>query len=140
MNSIRVVLDTNVVVSAYLSDAGFERYVLDLVLVDKLELVVSKEILEEYDAVLRRPQFGFDPRMVTRSLRLLRSKARVVRPQKQLSAACDPSDNRFLECAHVARAHYLVTGNKRHFPKEWRQTLVVNARELVEWITPYLRR
>lgn len=140
MNSIRVVLDTNVVVSAHLNDEGFERYVFDLCLAGKLEVVVSKEILEEYDGVLRRPKFGLDPRMVARSLRLLRSKARVVRPQKKLNVARDPDDNRFLECAHRARAHYLVTGNKRHFPKAWRQTLVVNARELIEWIAPDLRR
>ena len=140
MNRIRIVLDTNVVVSAYLNDAGFERYVVDLVLAGRLEFAVSEEILEEYGAVLRRPKFGLDPKMLARSLRLLRSRARVVRPQKRLSEARDPDDNRFLECAHVARAHYLVTGNKRHFPKAWRQTLVVNARELVEWIAPDLRR
>jgi putative PIN family toxin of toxin-antitoxin system len=140
MNSIRVVLDTNVVISAYLNDAGFERYVLDLVLAGKLELVVSKEILEEYEAVLCRPKFGFSRKMVARSLRMLRSKARIVRPRKKLSAARDPDDNRFLECAHAARAHFLVTGNSRHFPKAWRQTLVLTARELVEWIAPDLRR
>src|ERR1700756_3994085 len=117
MNSIRVVLDTNVVISAYLTDAGFERYVLDLFLAGKLELVVSKEILEEYEAVLCRPKFGFSRKMVARSLRMLRSKARIVRPRKKLSAARDPDDKSFLECAHVARAHFLVTGNSRHFPK-----------------------
>jgi hypothetical protein len=40
----------------------------------------------------------------------------------------------------VARADFLVTGNNRHFPKQWRQTAVVNARELLEWIMPELRR
>jgi len=34
----------------------------------------------------------------------------------------------------------VVTGNKRHFPTEWRQAQVVNARELLEWIIPELRR
>jgi hypothetical protein len=33
-----------------------------------------------------------------------------------------------------------VTGNKRHFPGKWRQTQIVNARELLEWIVPLLRR
>ena len=36
-----------------------------------------------------------------------------------------------LECAEVASADYLVTGNKRHFPKRWKVTAVVNARELL---------
>jgi hypothetical protein len=41
---------------------------------------------------------------------------------------------------YAARADYLVTGNKRHFPRNRRQTLVVNARELIEWAAPELRR
>jgi predicted nucleic acid-binding protein len=71
---------------------------------------------------------------------LIRSAARIVRPQHEWKVTVDPADNRFLECAESARADYLVSGNKRHFPKSWRQTWIVNARELVEWITPDLRR
>ena len=71
-------------------------------------------------------------RQVNRSLRLLRASARIVRPQRELKIARDPADNRFLECAEAAKADYLVTGNKRHFQKQWRQTRVVKARELLE--------
>jgi len=63
-----------------------------------------------------------------------------VRPQHKLKVASDPDDNRFLECAEASGANYLVTGNKRHFPRQWKQTLVVNARELLEWTVPELRR
>ena len=117
---VRVVLDTNVVVSAHLKTEGFERYALDLVLAGKLQLAASEAILAEYASVLARPQFA-----ITR---------------KRPTVAHDPSDNRFLECAEAARADYLVTGNKRHFPNAWRQTPVVNARELIEWIALDLRR
>lgn len=133
-------LDTNVVVSAHLNDEGHERHVLDLVLAAKLQLAVSSVILAEYEGVLRRPKFGIDPKLVTRSLRQMRSGARIVKPQRELTVATDAADNRFLECAQAARADYLVTGNKRHFPKSWRQTIVVNARELVEWIVTDLQR
>jgi predicted nucleic acid-binding protein len=73
-------------------------------------------------------------------MRTLRSLARIVKPARELRVAGDPTDNRFLECAEAARADYLVTGNKRHFPKRWRQTLMVNGRELIEYVTPDLRR
>lgn len=138
--AIRVVLDTDVVVSAHLNDEGYERHVLDLVLAGKLQLAVSEAILAEYEGVLRRPKFAIAAKQVARSMRLLRSVARMVRPQRALTITRDPSDNRFLECAEAARADYLVTGNKRHFPKNWRQTLVVNARELVAWTVSELRR
>jgi putative PIN family toxin of toxin-antitoxin system len=138
--AIRVVLDTNVVVSAHLNDEGYERHVLDLVLARRLQLAVSEAILAEYEGVLRRPKLAIAAKQVARSMRLLRSVARMVRPQRALAITRDPSDNRFLECAEAARADYLVTGNKRHFPKNWRQTLVVNARELVAWTVSELRR
>ena len=133
-------LDTNVVVSAHLNSEGYERHVLDLALAGKLQLAVSEIIVAEYEGVLRRPKFGLRARQVGRSLRLLRAAAKIVAPQRELKITPDPADNRFLECDEAAKAHYLVTGNKRHFPKQWRQTLIVNSRELLEWIIPDLRR
>ena len=61
-------------------------------------------------------------------------------PRRTLTVTRDPADNRFLECAEASKADYLVTGNRRHFPKEWRQTQIVNARELLEWTIPDLQR
>jgi putative PIN family toxin of toxin-antitoxin system len=138
MRTIRVVLDTNVIVSAHLNDEGYERHVLDLALAGRIKVVVSEKILTEYEDVLRRPKFAIAARQVAKSLRLLRAAAQMVNPRRELTAARDPDDNCFLECVEAGRADYLVTGNKRHFPKKWRQTVVVNARELIEWITPEL--
>jgi len=138
--TIRVVLDTNIVVSAHLKTDGFERHALDLVLAGKLQLAASEAILAEYAGVLARPKFAIARKRLTRSMRLIRDSAQIVNPSRRLTIAHDPADNQFLECAEAARADYLVTGNKRHFPKIWRQTLVVNARELIEWIAADLRR
>jgi predicted nucleic acid-binding protein len=63
-----------------------------------------------------------------------------MRPSRLLSVSPDEPDNRFLECADAAGADYLVTGNKRHFPASFGNTRVVNARELIETITPDLQR
>jgi putative PIN family toxin of toxin-antitoxin system len=127
-------------VSAHLNSEGYERNVLDLALSGKLRMFVSEAILAEYESVLRRPKFRLKPASVSRSLRLLRSAARTVAPYRQINISRDPGDNRFLECAEAAKADYLVTGNKRHFPKHWRQTLIVNARELLEWTIPDMKR
>lgn len=90
--------------------------------------------------MLRRPKLRIAARQVGRSLRLLRKAARMVRPRHRLEVTRDPADDRFLECAEASKADYLVTGNKRHFPKQWRQTQVVHARELIEFVVPELRR
>lgn len=138
--AIRVVLDTNVVISAHLKSEGFERHALDLVLAGKLQLVASELILAEYAGVLARPKFSISRKRLARSMALIRDSAQIVSQSRKLAIANDPADNRFLECAEAARVDYLVTGNKRHFPLRWRQTSVVNARELIEWIAGDLRR
>ena len=128
---IRVVLDTNVLVSANLSDEGLEALVVSLALNQKIQLHVSEPILQEYERVLRYPRLKFKAKEVARFLARLRRGSVVVRPTRTVSASPDQADNRFLECAEAARADFLVTGNKKHFPKRWKTTEVVNARELL---------
>ena len=72
-------------------------------------------------------------------LDLIPKAARIVSPDRELTATHDPADNRFLECAEALKADYLVTGNKRPFPTEERKPQVVNARELLQWTIPELR-
>ncbi len=134
----RVVLDTNVVVSAHLKAEGFERFVLDLAIAGKLRLFVSPEILEEYRGVLVRPKFRIARKHVERSMPLIQKRATVIEPKMHVTAASDPDDNKFLECAETAGADFLVTGNKRHFPKKWAKTSVVNAKKLIMQIAPDL--
>jgi uncharacterized protein len=135
-----VVLDTNVIVSAHLKEEGLERFVLDLALARKLQLFLSDEILEEYAGVLARAAFELSPAKVAASLRLLEKAATMIYPQKKITAAKDPDDNKFLECAAEAQADYLVTGNKKHFPQQLQRTRIVNARELLQEITADLQR
>ncbi len=136
----KVVLDTNLVVSAHLNEEGHEASVLALALVGKLHLYTSQPILAEYEGVLRREKFRLDPHRVRQSLDLIRAETRVVKPSHRLSVATDSDDDKFLECAEIAAADFLVTGNKRHFPKQWKTTQVVNARQLIEMITASRRR
>jgi len=131
-----IVLDTNVLVSAMLSPRGNEAVVLRLALAGDFLICVSPELLAEYEDVLRRPRLGIPAPAVQSLLSELRSKGKLIHPKTVVSASPDEADNRFLECAETARALYLVTGNKRHFPKSWKQTSIVNARELIEETIP----
>src|SRR6266853_3358908 len=130
MNRPRVVLDTNVVVSAALHIGGLEAQVIELIAARVLSLYISSEVLSEYRAVLQRPKFKMlNSEYISRLLNLLADEATHVSPTIRLSASTDDADNRFLECAEAAEADFLMTGNKRHFPERWRTTNVVNARE-----------
>ncbi len=128
---IRLVLDTNVMVSANLNDEGLEALVVALALNRKIEICVSEAILDEYQRVLLYPRLKFVPKEVAHFLARLRRVILVVTPTRTLSVSSDAADNRFLECAETAGADFLVTGNKRHFPKRWKASRVVNARELL---------
>lgn len=133
---IRIVLDTNVLVSANLNSGGLEAQIVALALNQEIRPCVSEAILDEYRRALLYPRLKFVPGEVARFLtRLVRAGAAVA-PPRTLSVSRDEADNRFLECAETAGAEYLVTGNKRHFPKLWKTTRVVNARELLGLIGP----
>ena len=71
--------------------------------------------------------------------RLIDSRSRLVTPTHPVVACSDPDDNVFLECPEAARADYLITGNKRHYPKFWKSIEVNNPREWIEAVTPHLR-
>jgi putative PIN family toxin of toxin-antitoxin system len=134
------VLETNILVSAHLRAEGLERIVLDLALSRRIQLFYSAAVFKEYEEVLKRPRFHIDPAKLAESLRLIRAAGKRVVPRRQLSAALDPDDNIFIECAEAAGARYLVTGNKRHFPDVWGPTRIVNARELLSAIFDEIKK
>jgi putative PIN family toxin of toxin-antitoxin system len=135
---LKVVLDTNLIVSAHLNADGLERKVLTLALASQVEFFITPEIFEEYEEVLVRKKFGIDPELVAESLQLIKQTAGMVQSRGVVKASPDPDDNIFLECAEAAGADFLVTGNKKHFPNHWKKTKVINAREFIEIITPDL--
>ena len=57
-----------------------------------------------------------------------------VSPAQKLSLCSDPDDDRFLECALAAEARYLVRGNLRHFPKDYKLVSIVTPRQLLNRI------
>ncbi len=132
----RVVLDTNVIVSAHVYPAGLQFRVLKLGLHRIVQLYVSPAVLAEYDRVLREPRLNFPKPVIKGFSDRLRNVATMVKPMRTLEACSDPDDNRILECADAAGADFLVTGNRRHFPARWKQMQIVNGREFLELVTP----
>jgi uncharacterized protein len=128
----RVALDTNIVVSALLKPQGLESMVLRLALAGQMQFFVSPPVLAEDAETLSKPKLKLTPSEAARALGQLREAATMVHPAHQVSESPHESDNRFLECADAAHADFLITGNNKHFPKQWRTTRVVPAREFLE--------
>ena len=93
---------------------------------------MSGEIFAEYEEVLRRPRFSRIETEIENTLRAVRKIAFWVKPVKHLHICSDPDDDMFLECAQAAEAHYLVTGNLKHFPATWLGTRIVTPREFLD--------
>ena len=138
MLPLRLVLDTNIVVSAALKPDGLQRTVLLLSITKPARLYATSEILSEYRDVLSRPELHIRKGLQQQFLQLLKAHCHLVFPSRRLQVATDPDDNIFLECADAAKADYLVTGNQRHFPKFWKKTKIITSREFVTMVAPHL--
>ncbi len=138
MLSLRVVIDTNVLVSAAIKPAGLQRTALLLAITKPARLYVSHAIVEEYSEVLGRPQLQIRKGLRQQLLQLIKSRSYTVVPAKRVEVANDPDDNIFLECADAAGADYLVTGNLKHFPRFWKKTKIVTPREFVTLAAPHV--
>lgn len=129
-----VVLDTNILISAHLNPLGREYRLFQDALDHQFRLFISEPILLEYESVLRRPKFPILTEKISESLRQIRQNSTLITPDFTLAVSPDESDNRFLECAESAGVDFLVTGNLRHYPTDWKSTRIVGARELIESI------
>ncbi|MCL4853161.1 MAG: putative toxin-antitoxin system toxin component, PIN family [Bryobacteraceae bacterium] len=138
MIPLRLVIDTNIVVSAALKPDGLQRTVLLLATTKPATLYVSEAILAEYQEVLARPELKIRRGLRQQFLQRIRSRSHSVKPSRALQVTKDSGDNKFLECADAARADYLVTGNQRHFPKFWKKTKMITSRDFIDIVAPHL--
>jgi putative PIN family toxin of toxin-antitoxin system len=110
---IRVVLDTNVLISALLFKGELSRIV-GLWQKGKIVPVISKETFDELRTVLEYPKFSLS-RGEIRSLieHEILPFFKVVNVSKRVKGACrDPGDDKFISCAISANAYCIVTGDK----------------------------
>jgi putative PIN family toxin of toxin-antitoxin system len=130
---IRVVIDTNVVVSANLTDEGLPAAIMDLAAGKNILMCVSDAVLAEYKEVLNRPRLKLTPQRVAGALAVIRKTCLHVKPTRRISVIkVDEPDNRLLECAEAARADYLVTGNTKHFPTTFKHTAIVTPKQFMD--------
>ncbi len=138
MIPLRLVIDTNILVSAALKPDGLQRTVLVLAITKPARLYVTEAVLAEYQEVLLRPEPEIRRGLRQQILQLVKNRAQLVSSTHTLHVASDPGDDKFLECADAARADYLVTGNQRHFPKFWKKTKVITSRDFLSVVAPHL--
>ncbi|MDR0819216.1 MAG: putative toxin-antitoxin system toxin component, PIN family [Oscillospiraceae bacterium] len=113
----RVVLDTNIIVSAMFASNSNPYRILDLALSGAIEFYFSEPIFKEYKEVLFRPKFDFAVERIEVVLNSLRNVGNVVMPIPSAFAMTDETDRKFYDAAFCCGAA-LVTGNIKHYPNE----------------------
>lgn len=109
---MKVLIDTNVLVSAALKDKDPEAVILFVVEQPDFEWIVSAEILAEYQAVLSRARFNLPEAVRQRWLTVLESLTTTVEVNTTLEFPRDQKDAKFLACALAAQAEFFVTGDR----------------------------
>jgi putative PIN family toxin of toxin-antitoxin system len=107
---MRVVIDTNIMVSAYLG--GALKNIIISWKSGKFTLVVSEAIAAEYREVLKRPKFKIEQTEIDDFFALLLDRAEFAIPMETIKViAEDPSDNKFIEAAIAGEAKLIVSGD-----------------------------
>lgn len=130
---MRIVLDTNVIVSGLLNPRGIPGQIVRWVTSGKLTLCFDSRILTEYREVLLRSKFAFHPELAAAILEKVEYGGLRVAAAPLTARLPDKSDEPFLEVALAGEAVCLVTGNLKHYPEDRRQGVrVVSPVEFVE--------
>jgi putative PIN family toxin of toxin-antitoxin system len=113
----KAVIDTNILVSAFLSQTGKPAQIVELFQNEQIEVFYSNEILAEYEEVLCRERFQFDRIRVFAVLDDFQKYGGFVCPPKSSFPLIDEDDRMFYDAA-ICSGACLVTGNTKHYPKE----------------------
>ncbi len=109
---MRVVLDTNILISALIFPGGAPEAVYRLALEGRMELVTSRPLLAELGRILT-DKFGWDPGRAEHAVAQVTRLGAVVEPSETIRVIQeDPADDRVLEAASDGRAEIIVSGDR----------------------------
>lgn len=137
----RIVLDTNIVLSALSSRSPYHK-ILDVCISGKYALMLSTEILLEYEEKISQ-YFSYSLAENLLSALLFLPDTTMITPYFNFNIIRnDPDDNKFVDCAVAANAHYLVT-NDKHFgvlaEVPFPSVNVLSRDQFLDWLNNNLR-
>jgi putative PIN family toxin of toxin-antitoxin system len=128
---MKIVLDTNVIVSALLCPQGLPAKILGLVLNGTIGLAYDNNVLLEYIDVLNREKFKISKEAIKVVLDFITNDGEYIISIPQTIQCTDEDDKIFYELYKSGEVNFLITGNIKHFPKEEH---IITPREFIEII------
>lgn len=108
---MRIVIDTNVIASAVFF-GGRPYQLLRYIMEDRVDVVASKEIVDEYEEIVLRLQQKY-PAITTRiPLHDILAKLEIIRVSSDVHISRDPDDDKFISCAVDGKCFYIVSGDE----------------------------
>jgi putative PIN family toxin of toxin-antitoxin system len=126
---MKIVLDTNIIVSAFINPKGVPGEIISLLLSKKIIVCYDNKIFSEYVEVLKKSKFKFDSILVDEFLNFIRDNGEYIIAEPQRVKFDDEDDKVFYDVYKSCDASYIITGNKKHFPKE---SNIITPREYIE--------
>ena len=131
---MKIVLDTNVLVSGLLTPFGPSGEIVRMLSAGELILYIDARILSEYEEVLHRPKFKFDKDNISLLLDFIRLYGQFVSSMPLKNRLPDPDDEPFLEVAIAGKVRSLITGNIVHYPPLCREGIkIFSPSEFLEY-------
>jgi putative PIN family toxin of toxin-antitoxin system len=132
----KLVLDTNVLVSALISTKSNPALLLDAA-GKNYSLFISKDILSELEGVISRDKFGFSDEKIDSAIEAILSFSEVMNHEIKLDVVkSDPDDNKILECAVACGASYIVSGDKHLLNlKEYENIKIISPKDAIDLLS-----
>lgn len=128
---VRVVVDTNILVSALIKRGKSRKLLFKLL--EEHTVILSRQMLAELADVLARDKFAVKTAQADRFLAILVRNAKVVTPSSRFKIKEDPDDDIVLNTAYVGKAEYIVTGDRHLLElKEFKRTKIVKVAQMLE--------
>jgi putative PIN family toxin of toxin-antitoxin system len=128
---LRAVIDTNIFLAGLLNADGGAAKIIRAFQDGEFELIVTHEVFDEYVRVIHLFDNDVPAHKSEELLELVFAKAVKVRPAAARGLCSDADDEKFLSAALGGHADFIVTKNKKHFPKDAAPVKIVNVREFL---------
>lgn len=124
---MKVVLDTNVLVSGLLTPFGPSGEIVRMLFSGEIVLHLDARILSEYQDVLNRPKFMFNKDQIAILVDFIKNYAQFMSSSPLKNRLPDPDDEPFLEVAIAGKVKSLITGNTAHYPVPLREGIAIRS-------------
>jgi len=136
-DKVKVVLDTNIVVSSALCIDGNPAKVFEMILLEKIKNYTTEEIIKEISKVMERPKIAKRLSLVEIEFIMdnYRRFSEKIGPKISITESEDPDDNKFLECAVEADVDFIISGDEHLLKlKEFKGIQIVTPAEFLRTV------